>query len=107
MTDDQLKAILKRFDDAKQVQVGDRILQCWLDFDTDEIRLRGRPGGDVVAVDEHRLADGINELRQVVTEELVASVLLRIYDRPEGVPGVRVISKQHRHERDNTKRDRG
>ncbi|MDQ3996882.1 MAG: hypothetical protein M3303_07660 [Gemmatimonadota bacterium] len=91
MTGRTLDAVLRRLNDAKEVRDGDRVLELWRDFDSEEVRLRDRVQKRVVAVDEHQLELTIGGLGQPITAAMVSSLLCRICDDPERYFGTRVL----------------
>jgi hypothetical protein len=91
MTGRTLDAVLRRFNDAKEVRNGHRVLELWRDFDSEEVRLRDRAQKRVVAVDEHQLELTIGGLGQPITAATVSSLLYRICDDPERYFGTRVL----------------
>lgn len=91
MVEEELDEILRRFDEAKQLRCGNRVLECWRDVDNKEVRLREGAGGVVVAVDETQLGRAARAPGDAVTSALVASLLCFIFDHPQGHSGVRLI----------------
>ncbi len=91
MTGRTLDAVLRRLNDAKEVRDGDRVLELWRDFDSEEVRLRDRVQKRVVAVDEHQLELTIGGLGQPITAATVSSLLFSICDDPERYFGTRVL----------------
>ncbi|MFN2567688.1 MAG: hypothetical protein ABR499_22060 [Gemmatimonadaceae bacterium] len=91
-----LEAVLRKFDESKEVRDGERVLELWRDADSGEVRLRDRAVKHVVAVDEHQLELTIMGLGQPVNAATVASLLCRIYDQPEQYFGTRVLPVRSR-----------
>jgi hypothetical protein len=101
-----LEAVLRRLNDAKEVREGERALDFWRDFDSEEVRLRDRVRKRIVAVDERQLELTITGLGESITAAGVASLLCRIYDEPERYFGTRVLPARRRPRSPASKRRR-
>jgi hypothetical protein len=88
---DELGEILQRLDESRQLRCRDRVLECWRDVPSEEVRLREGTGGIVVAIDEKYLGRAVSAPGTPVTSVLVASLLCHIFDDPERHTGVRLI----------------
>lgn len=97
-----LEAVLRKLHDAKEVRAGERSLELWRDFDSEEVRLRDRVTKHVVAVDEHQLELTMTGLGEPITAAAVASLLCRIYDQPQAYFGTRVLPVRRRPSRRRT-----
>jgi hypothetical protein len=91
MADPELDEILQRLSDSKQLRCRDRVLECWRDSSSKELKLREGAGGIVVAVDEQYLGRAVRAPGAPVSSVLVASLLCHIFDDPQHHTGVRLI----------------
>ena len=91
-----LDAVLRRFADEKQVRAGERTLEFWRDADSEEVRLRDRERGRIVAVDEYQLQLTIQGLGDPITRATVAALLCDMSDDPERYFGTRVLPPRRR-----------
>ena len=91
-----LEAVLRKLNDAREVRAGERALEFWRDFDSEEVRLRDRERGRIVAVDERQLELTIQGLGDPITRVTVAAVLCDISDDPERYFGARVLPPRRR-----------
>ena len=91
-----LDAVLRKLADAKEVRAGERTLEFWRDADSEEVRLRDRERGRVVAVDEYQLQLTIQGLGDPITPTTVAALLCDISEEPERYFGTRVLPLRSR-----------
>ena len=91
-----LDTVLRKLADAKEVRAGERTLEFWRDADSEEVRLRDRERGRIVAVDERQLELTIQGLGDPITRASVAALLCDISDDPERYFGTRVLPPRRR-----------
>jgi hypothetical protein len=91
MVEDKLNEILQRLGEARQLRCRDRVLECWRDAASGELKLREGTGGVVVAIDEVFLGKAVRASGAPMTSVVVASLLCHLIDDPQRHSGVRLI----------------